>query len=59
MAEYAFEISVVGTFIALIILGLLKWRVIGDNLWKSLLEVMLVGGTAATLAFIVETFFSL
>jgi len=40
-------------------LGLLKWRVIGSRFWASLLEVVLVGGTAAVLAFVVGSFFSL
>lgn len=55
----AFQLSILGTFAALIALGLLKWRVIGSKLWSSLTEVVLVGGTAATLAFLVGTFFSI
>ena len=57
--QTAFMLSSVGTLIALIMLGLLKWRVIGSKLGASLLEVVLVGGTAAVLAYIVGTFFSL
>ncbi len=48
-----FKLSIVGTFVALVILGLLKWKVIGDKLASSLVEVILVGGTAATLAYLV------
>lgn len=50
---YIFKLSVIGTFTALVILGLLKWRVIGDRLASSLAEVILVGGTAAILAYLV------
>ncbi len=58
-AALAFKLSIVGTFMALVTLGLLKWRVIGSKFWASLIEVTLVGGTAATLAFIVGTFFKI
>lgn len=58
-ALVAFMLSSAGTLVALIMLGLLKWRVIGSKLWPSLTEVVLVGGTAAVLAYIVGTFFSL
>jgi len=58
-AVTAFWFSSAGTFAALVTLGLLKWRVIGSRLWPSLREVVLVGGTAAVLAFLVGTFFRL
>jgi len=54
----AFMYSLFGTFGALITLGLLKWRVIGAKLWSSLFEVVVVGGTAAVLAYGVGTFFA-
>lgn len=54
-----FKLSAVGTFLALILLGLLKWRVVGSKLWTSLLEVVLVGGVAATIAFFVGSLFSI
>jgi len=57
-ASFAFELSIIGTFTALVILGLLKWRVIGTSLLKSLMEVILVGGVAALLAFFVGSLFS-
>jgi hypothetical protein len=50
---------VIGTFAALIALGLLKWRVVGSGLFASLTEVIAVGGSAATIAFFVGSFFSL
>jgi VIT1/CCC1 family predicted Fe2+/Mn2+ transporter len=54
----AFMYSSIGTFIALVMLGLLKWRVIGSNFKSSLFEVVAVGSTAAVLAYIVGTFFA-
>ena len=53
-----FIYSCVGTFLALVALGLLKWKVVGGKLRASLLEVVLVGGTAAILAYYVGTFFA-
>lgn len=55
----AFLFSSIGTFGALVTLGLLKWRVIGAKFWASITEVVLVGGTAAVLAYFVGTFFAL
>ena len=56
--QTVFIYSCVGTFVALVVLGLLKWRVVGGKLQSSLLEVILVGGTAAILAYYVGTFFA-
>ena len=56
-AGEAFELSIVGTFSALVVLGLLKWRVVGHSFWKSLFEVVIVGSVAAIIAFVVGTFF--
>jgi vacuolar iron transporter family protein len=53
-----FMYSSVGTLFALVVLGLLKWRVIGSKLGASLFEVVAVGGTAAVLAYYVGTFFA-
>tara|TARA_B100000508_G_C11454054_1_gene275748 strand:- start:1119 stop:1844 length:726 start_codon:yes stop_codon:yes gene_type:complete len=55
----AFAYSVTGTFLALVTLGLLKWRVIGAKFLSSLMEVVMVGGTAAVLAYFVGTFFAM
>ncbi len=57
-ASTTFGLSVIGTFVALAALGLLKWRVIGARLSASLFEVVAVGATAAGLAYIVGTFFA-
>lgn len=58
-ATTTFVYSSIGTFVALVILGLLKWRVIGERLTASLFEVVLIGGTAAVLAYFVGTFFAM
>jgi len=55
----AFLLSSIGTALALITLGVLKWRVIGAKFLASLFEVLAVGGTAAVLAYFVGTFFAL
>lgn len=55
--QFVFQLSSAGTFAALVLLGLLKWRIVGSSLGKSLLEVVLVGGTAALIAFAVGSFF--
>jgi VIT1/CCC1 family predicted Fe2+/Mn2+ transporter len=54
-----FYYSATGTFLALVVLGLLKWRVIGGRFAASMSEVLLVGGTAAVLAYCVGTFFAM
>ena len=58
-AGTAFMYCSVGTFVALVVLGLLKWRVIGAKFTASLVEVVSVGGTAAVLAYFVGTFFAI
>jgi len=57
-AREVFILSAVGTFLALVVLGLMKWRVLGNKFVKSLFEVILIGGTAAIVAFFVGTFFA-
>lgn len=52
-----FYYSVAGTFVALITLGLLKWKIVGSALRNSLFEVVLVGSVAASVAYFVGTFF--
>lgn len=58
-ADDAFLLSILGTVVALMALGVLKWRVIGTNFWASLVEVVVVGSVAAALAFFIGTFFTL
>ena len=57
LAADAFMFSIMGTLAALMLLGLLKWKVTGSSLWKSLFEVVVVGGVAAFIAFWVGTLF--
>ena len=57
-AETVFMFSSIGTCLALVALGVLKWRVIGTKLSSSLFEVIIVGGVAALIAFYVGTFFA-
>jgi vacuolar iron transporter family protein len=57
-ASSVFTYSVTGTFIALVLLGLLKWKIVGSSLGKSLFEVLVVGGAAALVAFFVGSFFN-
>lgn len=57
--ETVFYYSVIGTAAALCALGLLKWQAVGSRLSSSLAEVLLVGGTAAVVAYYVGTFFAI
>ena len=58
-AYVAFVWSSIGAVIALTLLGLLKGRVIGGGLIRSVLEVVIIGGTSAVVAFLVGSFFSI
>lgn len=53
-----FTLSVIGTFAALVLLGLLKWRVVGGAFMSAMVEVVTVGGVAAIIAYYVGTFFA-
>ena len=53
-----FYLSIAGTIMALVALGLLKWKIIGSHLGKSLFEVVAVGSIAAFIAFFVGSLFS-
>ena len=56
--SFLFQLSIAGTCLALLSLGFLKWKVVGDKLISSLSEVILVGGTAAVIAYFVGTWFA-
>lgn len=58
-ASTIFQISTAGTFMALVVLGLLKWKVVGTGILRSVLEIVIVGSTAAIIAFWVGTFFQI
>lgn len=51
--------SSIGTLIALILLGLFKWRVVGGGFWRNVFEVAIIGSVAAFVAFFVGTLFNL
>lgn len=52
-----FIISCVSAFLALVLLGLLRWRVTKESLIRSTSEIVLIGSVAASIAYIVGTFF--
>lgn len=54
-----FLYSAIATFSALVLLGLLRWNITKINLLRTVSEIVLVGGTAATIAYLVGTFFKL
>jgi VIT1/CCC1 family predicted Fe2+/Mn2+ transporter len=49
--EMAFQLSIAVTFVALVVFGYLRGRVIGTGVWRSLLQTVLVGIVAAFAAF--------
>ncbi|OGK19061.1 hypothetical protein A3G67_01220 [Candidatus Roizmanbacteria bacterium RIFCSPLOWO2_12_FULL_40_12] len=52
-----FTLSVVFTFFALLLLGVLRLKVTKESPMRSVGEILLLGGVSATLAFFVGTFF--
>ena len=52
-----FTVSCIATFFALFSLGVIRWRVTKHKFIRSVGEIVLVGGVAASLAFFVGTFF--
>lgn len=55
----SFLFSGVATVIALILLGLLRWKVTTETMIRSVLEIVAIGGISASVAYIVGTFFRL
>jgi VIT1/CCC1 family predicted Fe2+/Mn2+ transporter len=53
----AFFYSSINTLLALVLLGLLRFRISKVHLLRSIGEVVLVGGTSALIAYFVGTFF--
>jgi len=45
------------TGIALVLLGLLRWRITRDSIVRSVGEILIVGGISASVAYLVGTFF--
>lgn len=54
----AFQFSAMGAGAALVLLGILKWKIVGTKLVKSVGEIVVVGGSAASIAFFVGTLFT-
>lgn len=54
-----FQLSATGAFVALVLLGILKWRIVGTHPLRSVLEIVIVGGVAASVAFFVGTLFTI
>ncbi len=52
-----FRLSVLFTVIALVMLGYLRFRVTNESLIRSIGEVVILGSSAATIAYLVGTFF--
>ncbi|MDP3941310.1 MAG: VIT1/CCC1 transporter family protein [bacterium] len=55
----SFAFSAFATLTALVLLGLLRWKVTTETILRSVLEIVAVGGTSALIAFAVGTFFRL
>ena len=55
----AFEYSALGAGISLVLLGVCKWKIVGTRLVKSVGEIVIVGGAAATIAFLVGSLFTI
>lgn len=52
-----FYTSVLFAFLALILLGVLRWKVTTQTLWRSVGEIVLLGGIAASIAYFIGTMF--
>lgn len=55
----AFVFSIAATLLALIVLGLIRWKFTADSALRSVIEVVGVGGIAASLAYLVGVFFKM
>lgn len=54
-----FMYSCIAAFSALVVLGLIRFKVTGENILRSVLEIVALGGTSAAIAYFVGTFFKL
>lgn len=55
--DYIFLIALISTFFALVLLGVLRWRTTRENVWRSIGEIVLLGGVSAAVAYFVGTLF--
>lgn len=53
----SFEMSIVATLLALISLGVVRWKAGRENIFRSIGEIVLLGGVAAAVAYMVGTMF--
>jgi vacuolar iron transporter family protein len=58
-AGHVFAYSIFGTAVALFLLGVLKWKIVGSSFAKSMFEVLVIGIVAATVAFFVGSLFEI
>lgn len=56
--ENTFLLSILFTFFALASLGTLRWKLTGERLIKSIMEVVFIGGVSAVVAYLVGTIFA-
>lgn len=56
-ADSKFIISVIFAFIALVLLGVLRWKLTTQSLIRAVGEIVLLGGAAAVIAYFVGTLF--
>ncbi|HEC64662.1 MAG TPA: GMP synthase [bacterium] len=52
-----FLFSIIATLIALTLLGILRWRVTKEKIFRSVIETVLIGGISAVIAFLVGSLF--
>lgn len=55
--QSAFLASIFGALIALLLLGVFRWKVSKQNLVKAILETVILGGVSATIAYLVGSLF--
>ena len=53
----AFVTSLLLTLVALVLLGMLRWRITRENIFRSIFEIVIIGSVAASLAYFVGTMF--
>jgi VIT1/CCC1 family predicted Fe2+/Mn2+ transporter len=58
-ASSTFLYSIIAALAALIVLGLLRWKVTIESALRSILEIVFVGSIAACIAYLVGTFFKI
>ena len=51
--QTTFHLSVLATFAALVMLGLLRWQVTVESIWRCVAETVGVGGVCAVIAYAV------